>query len=137
MATTLMRPYLELEKKIAEALGWKEVTIHGDLEFGGWPNSWHNQTVLYGCPPDVDIVTHLPNYPVPRFIYEGKILNLLDELEINIEWYTDSVSAVDSDQRIASEANEALNGHPNKKIALHTAICKMVLAIKNYKPTEA
>lgn len=128
--TTLMRPYLELEKAVAEALGWKEVSIHGDIESPNWNTAWHNQTELYGCPPDKDITIHLPNFRVPRFIYDGKIMDLIDEFELDIHWYTESVGVEDSFGKVFNEINEKFCDHPSKKIAVRTALVKMVVAIK-------
>jgi len=134
---TYMRPYLELEKQVAEALGWTEVIIEGDLDFGGWSTAWHNQTRLLGVPPGKEGI-HPPAFLVPRYIYEGMVLHEIhnDDLEINVEWYTDSVGASDSFQRIFETANEKFSVHPNKKVALHVAVGKMIVLIKQFKPKE-
>jgi hypothetical protein len=130
---TYMRPYLELEKQIAEALGWTEVEIHGDLDFGGWSTAWHNQTLLKGVPPGYGGI-HRPEFLVPRYIYEGKVLDEIhqDHLEINLEWYTDSVGALDSSERIFETAVEKYSAHPNKKVALYVAVGKMIVLITNH-----
>jgi len=138
-----MRPYLELEKQVAEALGWTEVIINGDLDFGGWSTAWHNQTILYGVPPG-KAGFHPPEFLVPRYIYEGKVKDLISELDINVEWYNNSVGARHSyvtkagihEPPTPAIIIEKFSDHPNKHIAFCVALCKMIVLIKQFKPKE-
>ena len=124
---TYMRPYLELEQRTAEVLGWTDVTIDGDLDFGDWSAAWHNQTVLHGRPPDME--HHGAWFAVPRYIVEGKALELLELEEIDINWYMSGPCASDSFERVP-RALEDTAKHPTKRVALCVAICKLTIAIK-------